>query len=248
MSDFDAAVFLVDKPVGPTSFDMVRQVRRLIGVKKVGHAGTLDPFASGLLVICAGRPATRMISMLMEGKKEYLATVVLGIETTTQDPEGEIVAKNEIGTISEEAIEDCLQSFVGLQYQIPPQFSALKHKGKPLYFYARQGIEVRKEPRQIQIELLERVDECPNALAGCGSELKIRVVCSKGTYIRTLAADIGAKLGCGAYLSELRRTRNGVFSVEDGFSGKHFREDNAREQFLAGALSVNDVCNLLQKS
>ncbi len=248
MSDFEAAVFLVDKPAGPTSFDMIRQVRRLIGVKKVGHAGTLDPFASGLLVICAGRSATKLISLLMEGKKEYLATIALGIETTTQDPEGDIVAKNDFETLSAETIADCLQSFVGLQYQIPPQFSALKHKGKPLYFYARQGIEIRKEPRQIEIELLERVDEDTTSLAGCGSELKIRVVCSKGTYIRTLAADIGAKLGCGAYLRELRRTGSGVFSVSDGFPGHGFREDNAREQFLAGALSVNDVCNLLQKS
>ncbi|MEE4243436.1 MAG: tRNA pseudouridine(55) synthase TruB [Desulfopila sp.] len=247
MSDFEAAVFLVDKPAGPTSFGMVRQVRRLLGIKKVGHAGTLDPFASGLLIICAGRPATRLISLLMEGQKEYFATIVLGIETTTQDPEGEVVAKRDVNALSEDDIAKCLQSFVGLQYQTPPQFSALKHKGKPLYFYARQGIEIQKAPRQIEITSLERVDS-PVLLSGCGSELKVRVVCSKGTYIRTLAADIGTKLGCGAFLGELRRTRSGIFSVEDAITAECFKEDNAREQFLAGALSVNDVCNLLQKS
>ncbi len=245
MSDFDAGVFLIDKPVGPSSFAMVRNVRRILGIKKVGHAGTLDPFASGLLVICAGRPATKMISLLMEGEKEYLATLTLGRETTTQDPEGEITVERYFEHLSAEQISNCLQEFQGVQEQVPPIYSALKHKGKPLYYYARKGIEIKKEARQITIHCLERADE-PIALGGKMTELRIRVVCSKGTYIRTLAADIGTKLGCGAYLSELRRVRSGIFSVAHSFPGDEFNAENSRERFLAGALSVNDVSNLLQ--
>jgi tRNA pseudouridine55 synthase len=245
MSDFEAGVFLIDKPVGPSSFAMVRNVRRILGMKKVGHAGTLDPFASGLLVICAGRPATRMISRLMEGEKEYLATLTLGRETTTQDPEGEVIAERVVEKISAEVITQCLQGFVGVQDQIPPIYSALKHKGKPLYYYARQGVAIQKEARQITVHCLERVDGAGN-LGGGLTELKIRVVCSKGTYVRTLAADIGRNLGCGAYLSALRRVRSGIFSVEHSFPGDEFTAENSRERFLAGALSVNDVSNLLQ--
>lgn len=247
MSDFEAGVFLIDKPVGPSSFAMVRNVRRILSMKKVGHAGTLDPFASGLLIICAGRPATKMISQFMEGEKEYLATLRLGRETTTQDPEGEVTVERDVEHLSPEEVDHCLQNFQGTQDQVPPIYSALKHKGKPLYYYARKGIEIIKEPRQITIHRLERADE-PIVLGGNMTELRIRVVCSKGTYIRTLAADIGAKLGCGAYLSELRRVRSGVFSVERSFPGDEFNAENSCDRFLAGALSVNDVSNLLQKS
>lgn len=245
MSAFESGVFLVDKPVGPSSFTMVRHVRRILQMKKVGHAGTLDPFASGLLIICAGRPATRMIGRLMEGEKEYLATLTLGKETDTQDPEGKLIAEHEIGTLTPEYVEECLQSFRGEQQQIPPMYSAVKHKGKPLYHYARRGIEITKEPRTISVMCLERMDG-HTVLDEVSDTLKIRVVCSKGTYIRTLAADIGRKLGCGAYLTELRRTRSGIFSVKDGFPGADFHQEKCRPLFLAGALSVNDVSNLLQ--
>jgi tRNA pseudouridine55 synthase len=128
-TEFEAGVFLVDKPEGASSFYMVRKVRKALGMKKVGHSGTLDPFATGLLVICAGRPATKMISMIMEGEKEYLATLRLGMETTTQDPEGEVVATSPIGVLSERVVEECLQKFRGEQQQVPPIYSALKHKG-----------------------------------------------------------------------------------------------------------------------
>lgn len=245
MSDFEAGIFLIDKPVGPSSFAMVRKIRKILGIKKVGHAGTLDPFASGLLVVCAGRPATRLISKLMEGEKEYLATLRLGRETSTQDPEGEIISECEVDHLSEETIEHCLNQFRGELQQVPPAFSALKYKGKPLYHYARQGIEIKKEARQVTIHHLERVDTS-GSLGGDLVELNIRVVCSKGTYIRTLAADIGKKLGCGAYLSGLRRERSGQFSVQDSYPGDAFFQENSREQLLAGALSVNDVSNLLQ--
>jgi tRNA pseudouridine55 synthase len=244
MSDFEAGIFLIDKPPGPTSFGIVKNVRRVLGMKKVGHAGTLDPFASGLLIVCAGRPATKLISGLMEGEKEYFATLRLGVQTSTQDPEGTITARKSVGILSEEGIENCLQSFAGVQEQIPPAYSALKHKGKPLYYYARKGIEVIKEARKIDIKMIERVDG-DGDLRGVEADLRIRVVCSKGTYIRTLAADIGRELGCGAYLTELRRTRSGIFLVEKSFPGQDFTQDVSRDRFLAGALSVNEVCNLL---
>lgn len=243
MAVFESGIFLVDKPIGPSSFTMVQKVRKLLRMKKVGHAGTLDPFASGLLVICAGRPATKMIGALMEGEKEYVATLQLGVETTTQDPEGDITSRCQVPELSERLIEEYLQGFRGELEQVPPSYSALKHKGKPLYYYARKGIEIKKEARRVTIHSLERL--CSGNI-GDKTELKIRVTCSKGTYIRTLAADIGKKIGCGAYLSQLRRTRSGFFSVETSFPGEDFQQENVYTRFLAGALSVKDVSNLLQ--
>lgn len=244
-ADFSAGVFLIDKPVGPTSFGIVRQVRRLLGIKKVGHAGTLDPFASGLLIVCAGRAATKMISLFMDGEKEYLATLCLGRKTTTLDPEGELVGETVVGFRSAAEIETCLAGFRGEQLQKPPMYSALKHKGKPLYHYARQGIEIEKEPRAITIRELVRMDG-EGDVEGEFPELRLRVVCSKGTYIRTLAADIGDVLGCGAYLTELRRTRSGPFSVEQAIDGNLLSVAEERDNALAGMLSVEDVANLLQ--
>ncbi len=230
-----AGVVLVDKPVGPTSFRMVQQVRRAMGIKKVGHAGTLDPFASGLLVICVSRPATRIISQLMEGEKEYLGVLRLGLETDTQDSEGEIVERHPVPELDRAKIEACLEQFRGPQLQQPPQYSALKHKGKPLYYYARKGIAVEKEPRQITIfslEFVEYSEEC----------LHIRVVCSKGTYVRTLATDIGRALGCGAYLQELRRTRSGPFHVKDAIDGSLLADSDAARQLLVDKmLSVDEA-------
>lgn len=240
-----AGVLLVDKPVGLTSFSIVSRVRRILGIKKVGHAGTLDPFATGLLIVCAGRPATKLISRFMEGKKEYLATLCLGIATETFDTEGEITHRRSVGRLSEEEIEECLGRFRGLQLQVPPQYSALKHKGKPLYYYARRGIEVKKEPRKIDISLLERIDG-KHGLSGEQAELKLRVVCSKGTYIRTLAADIGEDLECGAHLTALRRTKSGCFSVENSLTMDDFSAGDAKERFLKKMFTVEEVCKLLQ--
>jgi tRNA pseudouridine55 synthase len=230
-----AGVVLVDKPVGPTSFRMVQQVRRALGIKKVGHAGTLDPFASGLLVICVSRAATRIISQLMEGEKEYLALLRLGFETDSQDREGNIIDTQPVPELDRAAIEACLAGFLGPQLQQPPQFSALKHQGKPLYYYARQGIVIEKEPRPITIfslEFIEYREQC----------LQIRVVCSKGTYVRTLATDIGRALGCGAYLQELRRTRSGPFHVQDAVDGALLADSGPARQLLVDAmLSVEEV-------
>lgn len=244
-SVFEAGIFLVDKPEGASSFYMVRKVRKALGIKKVGHAGTLDPFATGLLVICAGRPATKMISQIMEGEKEYIATLRLGMETTTLDPEGEVTATHPVGLLSKAAVEECLQKFRGELQQVPPIYSALKHKGKPLYHYARKGIAIEKPPRNVIIHSLERVDG-NKELSDSSPELEIRVVCSKGTYIRTLGADIGKALGCGAYLTALRRERSGCFHVRDSVDGKKLQEKDARKSLFERFLSVTDVRNLLQ--
>ena len=228
----EAGVFLVDKPEGPTSFRIVQQVRRALGIKKVGHAGTLDPFATGLLIICAGRPATRLISGLMAGEKEYEAVLRLGVETATQDPEGQVIAERPVGTLDRAAVEECLRRFTGEQWQTPPAYSALKHKGKPLYHYARKGIAVAREPRRIFISAL-------TCLALERHTLALRVACSKGTYIRTLAADIGRALGCGAHLTSLRRLRSGPFSVKDALFGSDlFEPVQAREVLRRHCLTV----------
>jgi len=229
-------VFLIDKPVGPTSFKMVHLVKRALQIKKVGHTGTLDPFASGLLIICAGRPATRIIPQLMDGEKEYTATLKLGVETDSQDLTGTVIGQHDLIDLSKARIEDSVAAFAGEQIQKPPYFSALKYQGKPLYYYARKGIKVEKEPRTVFIREIEVLDWQYDLL-------RIRVICSKGTYIRTLAADIGTALCCGAHLVELRRLRNGRFSVEEALSGDALLQDRqtACELLLQNMLPVDDV-------
>lgn len=243
--EFDAGVFLVDKPVDITSFRVVSRMRRILQIKKVGHAGTLDPFATGLLIVCAGRPATRLISQFMEGTKEYLATLRLGVETETLDTEGAVTKRRPVDLITHLEVEKCLQNFRGRQMQVPPAYSALKHKGKPLYYYARKGIEITKEPREIEITTLERTDGC-QTLSGDGAVLGIKVVCSKGTYIRTLAADIGRCLGCGAHLVQLRRTRSGCFSVEESLTWDELNSDEALQHCMSKMITVEQACKLLQ--
>lgn len=244
-SDFEAGAFLVDKPAGASSFYMVRKVRNALGMKKVGHAGTLDPFATGLLVICAGRAATKLIGQIQDGEKEYLATLRLGVETTTLDPEGDICNESPVGLLKESTVAEVLQRFQGTQQQTPPIYSALKHKGKPLYHYARKGIEVTKPPRTVSIEQLERVESFSD-ISDANPFLSIRVVCSKGTYVRTLGADIGKALGCGAYLTSLRRIRSGCFHVDASVAGTSLEGENARQELINKALSVPDLLNLLQ--
>jgi tRNA pseudouridine55 synthase len=247
MIDFTAGVFLVDKPVGLTSFQIVRRVRSVLQMKKVGHAGTLDPFASGLLILAAGRAATRLISILMAGDKEYLATLRLGIETETQDSEGRVTGGHPVGELSSTEIESCLAGFRGPQMQVPPAYSALKHQGKPLYHYARKGIIVVKEARPIDIALLRRIDGDGNGdLCGAVVDLQLQVVCSKGTYIRTLGADIGKKLGCGAHLVQLRRTRCGPFSVQSALSWDQLCGEDARARCLERVIAPSEISKLLQ--
>jgi len=233
-----SGVLLLDKPRGPSSFYMVRQVRRILGVKRVGHAGTLDPFASGLLIVCVGRPATRKISLFMESDKEYEATLRLGVETDTQDPEGTIIAERPVRPLGRQEVEAILAGFTGEQMQTPPAYSALKHAGKPLYYYARKGIEVKKQPRLVVISRLE--------LLGLeGTRMDIRVSCGKGTYVRTLAADIGAALGCGAHLTALRRTRIGSWSVVDAVDAKELTQ-YSRSDLAEHLLSADEILQSLQ--
>jgi tRNA pseudouridine55 synthase len=241
----EPGVVLVDKPPGRTSFSVVRSVRNIFGVKKVGHAGTLDPFASGLLVVCIGRPATRLIGKLMEGEKTYQATVVLGKVSTTQDPEGEISAGGPVPALDRDTIEAALEDFRGTIIQTPPRFSALKYRGKPLYHYARKGIAITKEPREVTIHELQ--------LKGLelGSDedsplLELLIKCSKGTYIRSLAEDIGNALGCGAYLSALRRTQSGCFTVEESIPGDSLNDLRKAQWVRQQRIDVGQVQNLLQ--
>lgn len=237
----EAGIFLIDKPVGLTSFRIVQFVRRALHIKKVGHAGTLDPFATGLLVVCAGRQATKHISRLMAGEKEYVATLMLGVETDTLDVTGRVVSERKVGALDSRQIEECLAGFVGRQLQTPPQYSALKHQGKPLYYYARKGIAVEKEPREIAIFELE----CMGLDENC---LSIRVVCSKGTYIRTLAADIGKQFGCGAHLVALRRVRSGPFSVSGAVKGSELQDTiQAREILFKHCFNVEEVLDSLTR-
>lgn len=215
---------------------MVRRVRRLLGIKKVGHAGTLDPFATGLLIVCVGRAATRCIDQFMAGHKTYLARLQLGVETTTQDPEGEVTATAEVPDLTPETIVSCLQRHTGAQMQAPPPFSAAKHLGKPLYTYARRGVLIEKAPKPINILSLH----C------CGydaltQQLDIEVNCTRGTYVRVLAADIGRTLGCGAHLIALRRTASGPLHVEQCVSGEELLGDDGRHCLLAARMGIEEM-------
>lgn len=203
-------VLLIDKPLRWTSFDAVRKIRNQVRIKKVGHAGTLDPLATGLLIICTGK-FTKKINEYMAKEKEYTGTFTLGAKTPTYDLESEPEDFRSLEDITPEKIQAATQPFTGLIHQIPPAHSAIKVDGKRVYELARQGKEVKLEPRPVTIHVFEitRI-ELP--------EVDFRVVCSTGTYIRSLAHDFGAALGCGAYLSQLRRTRIGEFRVEQAWS------------------------------
>jgi len=197
-------VLLLNKPVGITSNAALQKAKWLLNAKKAGHTGTLDPFADGLLPLCFGE-ATKFSAYLLDADKGYRAVTQLGVTTTTGDPEGEILATREVDT-NRTAIEAVLPRFLGDIQQIPPMHSALKHQGRPLYEYARAGIEIERPPRPVKIHTIELV-EC--ALP----RVVIDVRCGSGTYIRTLAQDIGAALGCGAHLTALTRTTSGGFSL-----------------------------------
>ncbi len=204
-------IFPVNKPKNRTSFSLVAALRRLTGIKKIGHAGTLDPFATGVMVMLIGKDYTRQSEALMSQDKEYLATVHLGIETDTFDCDGKILCQNSlIPPLAE--IEELLASFQGTQLQTPPMFSAKKIKGKKLYELARRGIEVERAPVQIHLAL--------ELISYCYPELKLKISCSKGTYVRTIAHDLGVKLKTGAHLSALVRTRSGPFLLKDCLDGE----------------------------
>ena len=200
-----SGLLVIDKPVNITSAQAVAIVKKTFNLKKVGHTGTLDPFATGVLVCCINS-ATRLSDFLIKNKKKYEALLHLGIETDTQDLSGQIISEcNEI-YFSEQKIRAAFQRLVGISKQAPPVYSALKHEGVPLYKLARSGKPIHKAPRQISIESIKVLNiNLP--------EIHFEVTCSSGTYIRTLGADIGTALGCGAYLKKLKRLENNGFSI-----------------------------------
>lgn len=203
-------VLLINKPYEWTSFDVVRKIRGMIRIKKVGHAGTLDPLATGLLILCTGK-FTKRINEFMAQEKEYTGTIVIGATTPTYDLESEPTNFKEVGAINSEALQNATLPFIGEIQQVPPAHSAIKKDGKRVYELARKGIEVELEPRNITIREFEltKIE---------GNNIDFRVVCSTGTYIRSLANDFGRHLGCGGYLSSLCRTRIGDFTLDQSMT------------------------------
>jgi tRNA pseudouridine55 synthase len=199
-------ILLVDKPAGITSHDVVNQVRRRFGTRRVGHAGTLDPMATGLLVVAVGA-ATRFLQYLPLEPKEYEGEITFGRASTTYDAEGELSKPQPVPENLQEVLDGLIPQYTGLIRQLPPAFSAVKVAGKPLYAYARKGQDAPRDPRTVHVEKIELNVVAP-------SVVKIKVICSGGTYVRTLADDLGWDAGCGAHLSALRRTRAGAFSLD----------------------------------
>jgi len=205
-----------DKPSGLTSHDVVDRVRSLTGIRRVGHAGTLDPLATGVLVVCVGRLATRVAEYLKGDPKTYWVEAFLGIATDTFDAEGEVVSRRPVG-VDRDAVERALQGYLGSIEQIPPMYSAVKHRGKPLHRLARRGLEVEREPRQVDVHSLKLISWYPPRCAMVMS-------CSAGTYVRVLVHDLGQELGCGAHVSGLRRLASGGFQLRDAVTLDAFAE------------------------
>jgi tRNA pseudouridine55 synthase len=204
-------VLVVDKPAGPTSHDIVDRVRRALGTRRVGHTGTLDPFATGVLPVCIGR-ATRLARFLSGGEKEYLATVRLGFATTTDDATGEPLGEPRPSDVAEEALAAALATLVGSFDQVPPAFSAKHVGGRRLYELARRGEAVVRSGVPVTVHALDLVEHR-------GDEVEVRVRCSPGTYVRALARDLGERLGAGGHLTALRRTRSGAFDLQGAVPG-----------------------------
>lgn len=207
---------LIDKPAGITSFDAIARLRRLTGEKRIGHAGTLDPFATGLLLVAVGREATRELQKFVGLPKHYEATFVLGATSTTDDVKGEISQPVSTDHLTKEQIEDALRTFKGAINQVPPTYAAIKVQGKKLYELARAGTPTLVEPRRVHIYSIFPLSDLSN-LSDI-SNLSLHIHCSSGTYIRSIARDLGAKLGVGGYVSELRRTSIGPFVIADAMT------------------------------
>ena len=203
-------ILLVDKPSGKTSFSLISALRKKLNIQKIGHAGTLDPFATGVMILLVGRNYTRQSDKFLNDDKEYIAEVKLGVETDSYDRDGNVTSESDIKPTLE-TIEATLQKFQGSVQQIPPMFSAKKKNGKKLYELARQGKSIEREPVTVFMEVTLLEYNYPF--------LKIKVSCSKGTYVRSIAYDLGQLLGCGAHLTELQRTRSGKFKIENCIDG-----------------------------
>ena len=228
-------VLLVDKAEGMTSHDVVALVRRRLGIKKVGHCGTLDPIATGLLLLTLGR-GTKIQDLLMSEDKEYVGTFVLGVMTSTQDRQGEVTEQRPVPALDEDQIRAAFEKFRGDFYQMPPMVSAKKHGGVPLYKLARQGKVVEREPRLVHVYryTIDRITL---------PEIDFSVVCSKGFYVRTYVHDIGEVLGCGAHLKSLRRTKSGRFDVAQAISVDHIK-NASHEEILSRLLTLPEVSRM----
>ncbi len=217
-------ILILDKPSGKTSQRIVQEVKRILGVRKVGHTGTLDPLATGVLPLCINE-ATKLVQLLSQDDKEYLATMLLGVTTDTMDTEGRVTDRRE-PKVDESQIREALQFFTGTITQEPPRYSAIKYKGKPLYSWARKGIDISLPPRTVQVysSVLEEISL---------PYVTFRVSCSKGTYIRALCADLGERLGCGACLAALRRIRSGYFHLDAAVSLDNIPDKERKETLSA---------------
>jgi tRNA pseudouridine55 synthase len=230
MTESRAGILVVDKAAGVTSFDAVALARRALGVRRVGHAGTLDPPATGVLPLLLGE-ATKLTPYVMDHDKEYVATVRFGVSTDTHDMSGRVLATAAVSGLSRERLEAACRPFVGRIAQIPPMFSAVHHDGQRLYELARQGVEVERAPREVVVTSIV-IEEIGDAVA------TLRIVCGKGTYVRVLAADLGASLGCGAAVERLIRTRVGPFTLRAALAWTELVEGR-REALQARVLAMD---------
>lgn len=220
------------KPPGMTSFDVVGFLRGVLKIKKIGHTGTLDPGAVGVLPVCIGK-ATKVIEYMMEKDKLYRAELFLGVSTDTQDSFGEILSTSEV-KVTEQQITEAIRAFVGSYRQIPPMYSAVKIDGKKLYELARNGITVEREPRNVEIYSIDIINII-------GNRVLIDVNCSKGTYIRTLCADIGDRLGCGAHMSFLIRKKAGIFDIDSAITLEEVKELNSNNKLQKKVVKIEEV-------
>ena len=223
-------ILVVDKAAGVTSFDAVALARRALGVRRIGHAGTLDPPATGVLPLLVGE-ATKLTPYLMDHDKEYVATVRFGVTTDTHDLTGRVLSTAAVTGLSRERLDAACRPFVGRILQTPPMFSAVHHGGQRLYELARQGVEVERTPREVVVVSIE-VEDVGEAVA------TLRIVCGKGTYVRVLAADLGAALGCGAAIERLTRTRVGPFTLRSAVAWSEL-VDGRRDSLLARLLAMD---------
>ena len=228
-------VILVDKPIGWTSFDVVKKMKSVLHAKKIGHAGTLDPRATGLLIVCTG-PKTKSVDVFSSQEKEYAGTLELGVRTESYDSETTAIPGGDVSLVSEEMLRSKAKGFEGKQLQKPPMFSAAKYGGKPLYYYARRGRTVERLGKEIEVTEFEITGFIPPIA-------DFRVVCSKGTYVRSLVHDLGVALGCGATMRSLKRTRIGAFKLDDALTvedlirlqGKAGRIEKVQNEYRASA-------------
>lgn len=224
-----------------TSHDVVNILRKIFKTKRVGHTGTLDPMATGVLPICIGN-ATRVAEYLTAKDKTYIATIAFGVETDTQDSEGEIIKRVDLPTIAEDEFTKICESFIGKQIQIPPMYSAVKYKGKPLYKYAREGVVISELPqREIEVNSIE-------VISFSAEYATLKIDCSKGTYIRTLCADIAKKSGSGGHLIALERIKSGVFELEDAINLEVLKaEINPKKYLLSTVFALKDYPSIYLK-